>query len=507
MHTTSTKIRNIQTINFIHTQNINPNFNIAVIFDFLTSLGQFTQNEETHINTSEISLNYTKNKYSVFATYNFNKTNNQVSGGFIDTIGSNTEVPTPFMDEGNLKIGDQELSVTQIYKKGNYKNISYKDTVIKVLEPKISLAHNINFYIRKRIYSDKEAPGSKLFSNFYYQEGLTIDSISLTGMSNSVRFGSEEIFEEKNKFGFSIISESDFKKYFNFKEYISTDNSKTFFENNIKTEIYSNQLFKLETFVNFQYFYTGFRKNDLRTELNIRKNTIGSNLMSFNFNVKHSLFNPDYFEQNFYSNHYRWENDFQKTSRTDIELSADYQKYKFSALFNLAAIKNHIYFGPVSQPLQFDLYLTVLTANLTKTFDLNRLKIVNSVYWQKSSDENIISLPEIALYHSAYLKFKYHDNLLTYFGYDVYYSTIYKSSSFNPAIGQFYFENNSATVIGNYPYVSLFINMKIKKNVMISLSFKHVNAELLSIKYPVQINHYPAFGRLFKFAVRWTFKN
>ncbi len=105
------------------------------------------------------------------------------------------------------------------------------------------------------------------------------------------------------------------------------------------------------------------------------------------------------------------------------------------------------------------------------------------------------------------LIFQFENTLLTYLGYEVYFSTKYKALSFDPSGGQFYLENVNAQIIGNYPFVGIFMNLKIKKNVLMSLKFQHVNSGLLNVTYPFQINHYPVYGRLFKFSIKWTFKN
>jgi len=513
MHTTSTKVRNIQTINFTHTQNINPDFNIGANFDFMTSIGQ-TNFQETKVNSSGLTLNFKKNRYHFYASYVFNKINNENSGGFIDSLGSDVTFPPPNMTEGNILISNQELSVTQQYNFGKYKNISYQDSILKVLEPKISLSHNLNLYKKHRIYSDSEikrsedGDGTGLYNNFFYNETSTSDSVSLRGISNKIRFGSEQVFEEKNKFGFSIIVNADLKEYFNFKDYIVLENKKVFFENNIKGEIFSNKILNSETNIYAKYYFTGYRKNDFRTEFNLNKNIkILKIPVLTELNFRYSNFKPNYFKQNFYSNHYFWENELEKIQEYKSSISLEAKRYKLSTSFHTTGIYNYTFLEPAKGYLQYDSVIVILTANLKKDFKLNKFIISNNIYWQKSSNESKISLPEIALLHSTSLRFQYKDALLSYLGYEVYFSTKYKVLNFNSSIGQFYTEGISSPVIGNYPFIGIFMNLKIKKNVLMSFKFQHINSGLLNVRYPVQINHYPVYGRLFKFSIRWTFKN
>ncbi|NPA44691.1 MAG: putative porin, partial [Chlorobi bacterium] len=225
MHSTSFKVNNIQTLKFTHTQNVNPNFNIAADFDYTTSLGLYIS-QKTSLSTISLSTNYKKDKYQIYASYVRNKIDNLNSGGYIDSIGSDQVFPEGLMKEVHFLIKNQELSATQIYSFGTYKNISYKDSIIKILEPKTSISHSISLYQKYRVYTDQETIGSKLPNpSFYYQEGETSDSTSLRGISNKFRYASEKLFENEHKFKFSIILNADLKEYYNFKDYIFLENS------------------------------------------------------------------------------------------------------------------------------------------------------------------------------------------------------------------------------------------------------------------------------------------
>jgi len=507
MHSTSFKVNNIQTLKFTHTQNINPNFNIAADFDYTTSLGLYIS-QKTSINSSSVSLNYKKDKYSIYASYIRNKIENENSGGYIDTVGSVQIFKEGLMKGVKILIKNQELSATQYYNFGSYKNISYNDSIIKILEARTSISHNISFYQKYRVYNDVEVMGSKLPNpSFFYQEGETSDSTSLLGMSNKFRYASEKLFEEEHKFKFSLILNADLKKYYNFKDYIILENDKLFFENSLSTNVSTNKYFNLKTSLFAQYYFSGYRRNDFRATLNIFKTIDKTKPININFQTTFSYFKPDFFVLNYYSNHYKWENDFENSKRADANLTINIPTYKTTLTLAGSAINNKIYYGTISEALQYDSTLYVFTASLEKNFKLNIFYIKNIIYWQKSTKENIISLPELAAYHSSFIKLDLKSNSSFFFGYEVHYSTKYKAKSFNPSIGHFYQENIDAPTIGNYPFIALFFNMRIKNNVLLSFKYQHLNYNLMQVQNPMQINHYPVYGRVFRFAVRWTFKN
>jgi len=128
----------------------------------------------------------------------------------------------------------------------------------------------------------------------------------------------------------------------------------------------------------------------------------------------------------------------------------------------------------------------------------------NKVVWQKASNEGIVSLPELALYHASYFELKYKRAMRAHIGFDIYYSRPFKTYSYNPAIGQFYFENLKLT--GDYAFGSAFINVKLKKNVTMFFKMEHVLSGVFKEIY-YSVNNYPVNNRIFKFGVRWTFNN
>ncbi len=509
MHTTSSKVRDIQTIDFTHTQNIHPDFNFALNYDFVSSKGQYLD-QSTKINSIGFTSNYKKERYFAYFSYTYNKLFNQNSGGYIDTIGADLEIATPRILNSNTSLQNQDLSFTQIYKLGKFKNLSYKDTIIKVLEPKISISHNITFQRKYRVYKDEEDESGGYYQNFNYQEDATNDSIGYKAMVNKIKIGSEEIFEKNKKFGFSLIIDAKYYEIFNFKRYFFLENSNTFFENNLYGEIYSSNFKKLYLKAYSKYYYSGYRSGDFRiggeAKKYIFKNIPNSYIA---LNSKYTKQKADYFQNNFYSNHYNWENNFVPIETIDLSMSFNIPKNHFNLNVAGTIINDYIYFDGVKRPVQYDLGLSVISVSASKNFQFKRLHLHNKIVWQNSSDDNIISLPVIAAYHSTYFILNYNNSLLVHLGFDIYYSTEYKAASYNPAIGHFYFENDPEQMTGNYPNFSVFANLKIKRNVLLFFKYSNIYSIFSNSeeKKPVHVNHYPIYKGFFKFGVRWTFKN
>ncbi|NOZ33855.1 MAG: putative porin [Chlorobi bacterium] len=508
MHTTSSKVRDLQTIDFIHTQNVNPNLNFGIQYNFISSTGQYLD-QSNGLNSVGITSNYKKNKYSVFASFVTDKFKLQNSGGYIDTIGFDQTVPEHFLLNSGTILSNKELSITQKYSIGKYKNLAYKDTIIKVLEPKVSFSHNIQLSARYFLYKDQEKSANTFYIHNYYLNNFSYDSVAVKSLSNKFRFGSEEIFEKQHKLGFSFVLHNNVYKIYNFKDYITLQNTTVFLENQVIGNFYTLFNKGLNINVSGNYYFTGYRKDDYRIKTAVLKDLFQNKLKSsVLLKLTYSNMKADYFQNTYYSNHFIWENNFNSIQRADatFKFTMKYQKLNFQ--FKSAYIKNYIYNDISASPVQFDSSIQVFSAYAEKRFNLKRFIFENKVIWQHSSDDNIISLPQLAVYQSTYFIMHYQKALLVHAGFEVYYSTKYKSYSYNPSTGQFYFENNDKKFAGNYPYITIFANLKIKHNVL--LFFKLMNISSAVIKtdiLPYYVNHYPLQTLMFKFGVKWTFRN
>ena len=107
---------------------------------------------------------------------------------------------------------------------------------------------------------------------------------------------------------------------------------------------------------------------------------------------------------------------------------------------------------------------------------------------------------------SSYTSFIYENNffkkaLYGQFGIDVRYCTLYLADAYMPATGQFYLQNEKK--IGNYAYVDLFANFRIK-TFRFFLKYEHLNAGFSEKGY-YTVPHYPMAGGTFKWGIRWQF--
>ncbi|NJK87075.1 MAG: putative porin [Bacteroidales bacterium] len=89
----------------------------------------------------------------------------------------------------------------------------------------------------------------------------------------------------------------------------------------------------------------------------------------------------------------------------------------------------------------------------------------------------------------------------TNLGFDMYYNTKFHAPAYLPHIGSFF--NQREKEIGNYPYVDIFLNVKLKR-ALFFFKFEHVNSGLFDRNFFSAL-HYPRGQRMFKLGIAWNF--
>jgi hypothetical protein len=117
-------------------------------------------------------------------------------------------------------------------------------------------------------------------------------------------------------------------------------------------------------------------------------------------------------------------------------------------------------------------------------------------------DSSVIRIPNFISENSLYYEndlFK--KALRLQVGASLYYTSAYYADAYMPVTDQFYLQDKKK--YGNYPFVDVFINARIK-TVRIFFKMDHINSGFSGKKY-VLTPGYPYPERAFKFGVSWRF--
>lgn len=222
--------------------------------------------------------------------------------------------------------------------------------------------------------------------------------------------------------------------------------------------------------------------------------------------LSYDLQSPSYWEQNYFSNHFVWTNNFTKQNITRLNVTLDIPHTGTKLGFNQALMGNPIYYGYDAMPTQSMSVESVTGVYLEQNFTFGGLHLDHRILLQYSSSDEIFPVPRLAGNISYYYMFQPVRDVLTLkIGLDCWANTPYYAQAYNPATMMFH--NQNEVLIGNYPYTNVFVTAK-WKTMRIFLQYQHANENLLdNFKDSFSVPFYPYPRALIKYGVCWYFDN
>lgn len=230
--------------------------------------------------------------------------------------------------------------------------------------------------------------------------------------------------------------------------------------------------------------------------------------------------NPTFYYRHYHSRHFWWDNtslskelhsrveglfSYRKTNTTLRVAFDEIQNYTYLAMgYNIA--DDHSRKGNTMEVRQKGGAITLLTLSLAQNFKLGPLNWENVITYQKSTDNDVLPMPDLNIYTNLYLRFKIAQVLKCDFGADGRYFTKYYAPDYSPALGQYAVQTGDKRVqTGNYPLVNIYANFHLK-HTRFFVMMSHVNAGSGNRQYFLT-PHYPLNQRVFRFGLSWNFFN
>ena len=516
--------------------NVNKRLAFGFNIDYLYGRGYY-QNQSTSNFNAGIFASYIGNKYQMQAVYNNFTMKMNENGGIQDDRYitrpedmaegkkeyESTTIPVKLEQTSN-KNKDFYVYLTHRYRLGFTRETTTvedakspkravandsvplaKDTIItEEFVPVTSFIHTMKVErARHKFSSAKETEGQ--YPNAYFNEVASRDSTTAFSVKNVFGIALLEGFNKYAKAGLTAYISHKFSRY----ELMDTlsrtnfDEQEIFVGGELAKRLGKTLHYNVNGEVGIMDKALGqFRVNaDLDLNFRLWKDTMNFYARGY---VSNTL--PSFYMRHYHSNHYYWDNEnMDKEFRTRVEGELNISRWKTNLRAGVENIKNYTYFNQNAMPAQESGNIQVLSATLKQDFRLGILHLDNEVTWQKSSNETVLPLPQLSLYHNLYLLAKIAKKVLTVqLGADVRYFTKYNAPAYTPAIQQFHLQAADDQVeIGGYPIVNVYANLHLKRTRIFAMMY-HVNAGMGKGNYFL-VPHYPINPRLFKIGISWNF--
>jgi len=549
-------------IKILTTQNITPELNLTLEYHRFGGNGMLKR-EDTDTRTVVAAVNYTGKKYLMHAGYIYDRIERSENGGVIDpmwirdTVVDAREIDVYLRDASN-KLKKNTLFLDQTYRipfsfKSRAERLEEKrkdavrdsilasgdSTAIAALKAKeeaeLALAaqqadtagintdvttafigHSSEYSVFRKTYTDVinsgDASGREFYHDrFYINPTTSMDSLRVMRLENRVFLRLQPWKDDAMVSKVDVGIGDKLLNHYSFRPTDYLQGSSNVLQNSVYLYAGANGQFKkyLNWNAKGDYTFLGKEINDFGIEANLTAHAYPfrrdrKSPLTFNAHFETSLREPDYYEQHLYTNHYKWDNDFSKISKTKVEASLSIPRWKLAASFGYALLNNNIYYDTLGVVQQNTKPMSVMSATLKKNFRLWKLHLDHTATFQLSSNEEVMPLPMLALNLRYYLQFDVVKNAMQMqIGANGTFTTKWYAPAYNPVLGVFH--NQNVEKYGNSPYIDVFVNIQWKR---VSLFVKAVN---VNMGWPMKkADYFSAAGyiapqRAIKFGISWPF--
>ena len=478
-------------IKFLTTQNLTPSFNVNFVYLRFGGMGML-ENEKTDNRTVGITGNYLGKRYVAQGGYIFNRIKREENGGIsdpsmvLDTLVDAKVIPITLNNAHNT-LKRNTLFLTHSYGIP-FKFLQKADSLGMKEEKEMGegtmayIGHSFDASVYSKKYTDEiplgDSLGRALYNNhFYINPTTSADSMRVFKLENRFFINLQPWAKEAIISNISAGIGHQYLSLYGFRQDFFLEGNSTEKQNNMY--MYFGAGGKVKRYFNWNgkatYNFAGYYQNDFAVDGQMTFSSYPKKMpqgIHLTGKVDLALERPNYFYNNAYTNHYVWNNDFEQTTRTEIQGKLSIPDWKLEASVGYAMLKNNTYFDSLSIVRQNPEAMSILSAYVKKDIQLWKFHLENKVLFQVSSDEDVVPLPDISLDLKYYFQFWLVQNVLNVqIGANALYTSEYYAQGYSPALGVFY--NQRREKIGNTPYIDAFVNMQWKRA---SIFAKYINA-------------------------------
>ena len=508
--------------------NANKRLAFGFNFDYLYGRGLYTNQSTAYFNAG-LFASYIGERYQLQAVYNnffmkMNENGGITNDGYItrpDTLADgkkeyeSNNIPVNLESSSNRN-KDFYVYLTHRYRLGFDRTIEKIDTTKNdtthtyEFVPVTSFIHTMKVERTRRQFTSNDR---NFYDNYYFDKSGTRDTTTAFSIKNTFAIALLEGFNHYAKAGLTAYISHKYSHY-DLMDSLSLNRTNQYKPTRYKEqevfvggELAKRQGNLLHYNINGEVGIAAEAIGEFRlkgdADLNFR---LGKDTVNLYARANISNLRPSFYMRHYHSNHFYWDNNnFDKEFKTRIEGELNIDRWGTNLMVGVENIKNYTYFNQQALPAQYSDNLQVLTAQLTQNFKLGILHLDNKVTYQKSSNSDVLPLPELSTYHNLYLLTKIAKKVLTVqLGAEATYFTKYFAPAYTPALQQFHLQAADKQVeIGGYPVVNAYCNLHLKRTRIFVMMY-HVNAGMGKRNY-FTVPHYPLNPRLLKIGVSWNF--
>ena len=514
-------------ISFMFLGNVSRRTNLGMTIDYLNSYGRFASQEGKTVYGSVFG-SFNGDHYSLQAAFTWNTLKNFENGGLLspdDLLGNLKPEDMPVKMQGMSAFRylsgylnhyysicvERERKVTYRERDEEGKWVT-KDSIKIEYVPVTTFRHIFETADATKKYVEKYA-SQKFYPENYYSNRTTQDTAACLSIKNTLSVTFEEEFNTWLKFGATVYAMNETQRHVSMTAQFDSVGAEPemiygdHWTNNtyIGAALHKNQGKYIHYGFDGNICLLGYKLGEFQVNGHL---DAGFRLGADSLTIKAKAYvkneTPDFYLQRYYSNHYQWDNNFQKTYRVyvggEVAYPTQWVKPKLNVSFE--NITNHIYFDNAGLPQQMNGSIQVLAADLQLNITTPWINLDNSIVYQHSSSE-YLPLPALTMYNNLYYHGTWVKALDVQMGVDMRFFSKYYAPILNPALGQFCIQNQEK--VGNYPVMNVYANFYVKYiRLKFFAQYQHLNKVFMNKSY-FGMPNYPMAPDMFRAGLSWHF--
>ncbi len=505
--------RSEQTFRIRHSQNINRKLNFGLIYDIVYSLGQYDYQKAVDKNFL-LHTSYNGDRYTAYFSTGINNHQSYENGG-IDGVENLSYPPADvpvklnkLLNKAQSHLMNRYLMLVQRFSPGGK-----RDTVTGELlkSGPMTFSHIGSYEWTKRRYFDSY-PVSPFYDTIMINRTSSMDSVYQGLLSNTLRVDFAAGSTGRFRIGAGAGLRSEIRNYGQVVPGGSLTRPDTISKHQgslvLTGKVFNNIGNKFGWSASGDLWFQGYRAGDFIVDGRIFKDftTSHKGMITWDATATVASYTPSYWYSRWGSNNFSWQFDPAKEFRFMAGSSLRWPGRNLSVKFNYAIIDNFICMGESAIPAQHTGTLSIASLSARKDLIFWKLHWDNTVLLQTSSNNDVLSLPLVtgrsAFFFDHLFKFESTKGELYFqLGAEAMIHTEYYSMNYMPATGRYF--RQSETKIGNYPFINVFLNLKVKRT-RIFIMYDHLNSGLTGYNYFL-IPNYPLNIRMIRYGLAWTF--
>ena len=442
----------------------------------------------------------------------------EVQGGV--TRVDNKSIPT-LLSNAHSHLEGSQLYLNQRYKVGfyRYRRDSVTDTVIdRTYVPVTSFIWALDFkHSQHQFLNSVPGEDNSFFDRTYLTLEGTDETTRFWRLRNTVGVSMLEGFNKYAKFGFAVYGTHEVRRYTQVDcDSINPLDVMDELPGNIPHRTTQNllwiggqltkqqgSLLRYNATAQFGVLGDAAGEIDLTGDVTTRFKMLGDTVSIKGYGYFKNLAVP-YLLQHFISNHFAWDNSFNKTKRVRVGGELDMPFSWTNVNVGYETLNDYIYWDADGLPAQHSGAIHVFSARWRQGLHFKAFNWDNSVTLQTSSNEQVLPLPKFAIYSNLYATFTIARVLHVQMGVDGNYYTKFYAPAYNPATMTFHSQQEMKC--GDFAIMNLYANFKMKQ-ARFFVAWTHFNQKIKSGDAYFATPHYPLNPARLQIGVSVNFVN